>query len=71
MSPLAALFKLFSLTLRVTQYFLIPAREVNGFATILLVSFSQLPFWDEAAKAAETEVPAAGKAEEVCRMDSA
>ena len=43
-SPLAALFQNFSLTLWVTQYFLGTGRKVNSFAAILLVSSSQLPF---------------------------
>ena len=43
-SPLAAIFRNFSLNLRVTQYFLVTARKVNGFAAIVLVSSSQLPF---------------------------
>ena len=43
-SPLAAIFESFSLTLRVTQYFLVIARKVNGFVAIVLASSSQLKF---------------------------
>ena len=43
-SPLAAIFRNFSLTIWVTQYFFVTARKVNSFAVILLATSSQPPF---------------------------